>query len=1651
MASEAACGFFQLFLSTRRADLSAETVSQAATALVAKASVLSLSESCLAQQLFQSLLLCVSREQLRSLQQRSLSDGAYLFHLARSLGGAQTAVRRSQDLVASLSLECAASLRTLGRVFPASLTRRLSVEGGPLRLGEGSFKEPVVESGGDTRCWDAMALKTVFLPARANWRGFWEALGQTSEGYNCIWDGEMRRQAERALAEEWEEFRAQGGSWDFEGFRVEYPRLQELVCVDGYYLQKMVEFCQQEAALTVQNPPEFVHHLVDLFVVSRETADRRTLFFLLERVLRGNGEAVASFPSMRYLCFLLADASLDASLVDAALRVLDLCCAAQPNVEEFQAFGGVDTLSRLLANAVFALSQGGSLGASKGVSMVFSRDVSMGSSMNPSMDPSVDPSVDPSQDSTQAAQTERCRCVLQVLRTAEQSRRRLRAALLAEPVLSRLLRAMLVEDAEAHALLLAILDSALTSATRMQATVYRSGLFPVLLLRAASTRMTEEVARLLATYHLRQEAGEVQHCFSDAADKSDLAALLEAAGRNVEKRVSIARRFSYLRFFLPSSLIALLTREGPARFCAVFNAERVEEPEVLWSTELREHLARELQAQLGEYVRRITADPAEEWEYVTPSVIQFAPIDDKLCVCNVFLEAFLLEEASLPATVEPVSFLWELASELELRLNVICKMKTTPDELTYKDTTMLLQSMLKLLLTKKEVSKVDGKVFAVLGRCLSVPLELPSNLTMANNALEVIVEALLPRSFGKPSSVNMCECSDAGTIASFDHVLNDCLADALFEQLAVPSSETYQVFHRCLECITLLAGKTTTRSVESLVTHPQFEHTLIQYIYVDSVEQCPAAALEVLQAFEQFLQNEKLLEIAVNSGLLVYLTTIALCLQKRTEMDGAIIDHAVTCLELLAGVGNENAVPSTVVEAMTQLLTPGLMKALRDHSFLSKMRCANIRHPLLVWNLEMANRLSDVLGTEDESIARNESSGTGYWNMQAFRKRDGYLEVYPNLRSEYIVDEVFLGPFLENPEVELTDPTPEHFLKALMEFVVHLQSAQDLVRSAAKEASDVKERLLVALRSMAALLSCHVTLQPTFVNDSNIHRLFSLLRDTTIGWDLQSVLLALLEVAVSTQSGCDILSSFVPSLRLLLQSNCSRTYLPVLHVLEQLATHNDQVVQVILSSGTILMLLDMILFFQNEYDGDVQDTAILLLGKLMKNFKYGDEVRKYVVALFTPLFRGENEKSAVLANCDEEPGELREVLSSDIYTPTVFWDARVREDLKTFLQSEVRTMRTSDQEYEYHEAEVTKRMKASRVTLNAQLVVADIFVKQYIASPFCELDRPRFLSGLLENLRNRLPGVKSSDRHDEEFVMLMKALKLFILDCSEQEKPLDDALCTSTVSFLMEFLCDNVQQAQDTAISVLESITQQAMGVKEFERNDAAVEESSYMVDLLVATSVLGNQSGSAYRVTEVVKHLVTASASLRKTCYHAGAIVYGLSAVLSNFMDMESPYCMGRVYLEVIRELVTYVPNAEEDILVCTTSRFKERFRKDPSLVDLFIRQEHEAFSDENTVRVWSSDVRKALCEVLEKMVKKMNAESNSVGWDRVSNRFALDEVTRMWRAYTKNKQSGRREDDSRAIKLRSTMAGTSRVDNSGFRDSYKSDGYSHGAVSVI
>ena len=1605
ISCNAACEFFYQVLNTRRGHYTAKFVTLALSKLVKYVSFLSLQtkngDHPYIALLLKAMLLCCSRDQLHQFQTILLQNGCFLTHLHRALVGSNPKdVSLSQEIVMAVATDSADGLRTLNRIFPSPLVKKLELPSDKTRFTGVSYERPITDSATDIRLLDNMALGVVF-PVEANWSSFWQSLRVESNHYDFIWDNTMYQQAVTDLARELEDLKYDD-EWDYDGFRVQYPQLQKFVCVDGYYLQQMLDAYQKGEEVRIVRPVEFVHHLCDLSIVSRCITDRRSLFYLMLRVVQGEEAAVKDFPVLRYLCFVLEDSAVDPVLQDLILQILERLCTHQRNTEQFQDYNGLDMITTVLTETIDEVMRG------------TSRSVPL------SDEGSVKCDVKPLPD------MERVLLILQVLSNACHSMARIRSDLITEPILSRMLRvALLLVDDRLEQTLLDIISLSLTSCARLQSTVFRSGLFRVLLLSSCGPAgMDPIVADLLWRFSLLQDPSDVLESFGDVGDKVDLPTLIQSAGDDKEKVVALAHKYSYLRFFLPSCLISVLMREGPEQFREVFSAESVESSDVLWGTDLRSHLSSELQLQLAPYIERITEDPSQQWEYSIPAVIQYVTIEDQLCICTVFLEAFLQDECEVPCTVDCSVFLDELIRELDLRLNAVHNM-SEPGDLTYKDVAMILKSLLKLLRTKKEISKVGKRAFAVLGRCLTANFMLPSNVEMANDALEVILEALQPQSYGKPSSVNLCECAEANCISDFDLVIQNCSSEVLFDQLGDPKSLLSEVLHRTLQCVCLMAGKTTTRALESLIAFPHFIHSLTPFVFLDNIEFCRPVGLEVLQTFELLLHDEKLLEIVVNCGGLISFIQITLCLENKSYLDKEIIESAVRCLELLAGVDSETPSPSIVLDAMTQLLTPGLMKALRSHSFLEKMRSSKIRQPLLIWDLDMATHLSEVLAAEDQLIDESEDSESGYWNIHKFCKRGGYLSIYTNLQSEYIVDEVFLTPFLEHPDSELTDPTPEHFMKALMVNVVQLQSAQELGLSNKQDRTNVLDRLLVSSQSLLALLTYHPTLQQSFVNDSMIHKLFDLLRDTTIGWDLQKVLLSLLQTAVSTPSGCDILSSFVPSLRLLLQSNCSKTYMPILQILEQFANKNEQVVQMILTSGIILVILDMILFFENGYDGDVQDMAVILLGQMMRNFKYGEDVRKYIVALFTPLFRGESEKSDVLANCDENPKELLEVLASDIHTPTVYWDSHVREDLKTFLRSESRTMRTTDQEYEYHENEVAKRIKPARVTLNAQLVVADIFVWQFIEWPFCKIQPSAFLNGLIENLNADV----NVNEKKEDYAALVKALYLFLQD---NTTPLEDALYTSMVSFCVNVLRENVSTAQETILSVLEFVVQQNYGMAEFERNNAAIAERSYLLDLLQASSVLASatptsmfmDAGNAYRVTEILRILISKSVALRETCYHGGVLFYAFASVLSYSGDLTDSRCMARVYLAIIRELIA-IPEAEADVLEITTSKFQDQFKKEPSIVYLFIRMQHEAFDKDGSIRVWSVEVREALRELMKEVVAKLNAENmKSEKWDRKSNRFTMDGVKKLWENYHKNSRSESivPKDEEKGIKLRQT-----------------------------
>ena len=274
-----------------------------------------------------------------------------------------------------------------------------------------------------------------------------------------------------------------------------------------------------------------------------------------------------------------------------------------------------------------------------------------------------------------------------------------------------------------------------------------------------------------------------------------------------------------------------------------------------------------------------------------------------------------------------------------------------------------------------------------------------------------------------------------------------------------------------------------------------------------------------------------------------------------------------------------------------------------------------------------------------------------------------------------------------------------------------------------------------------------------------------------------------------------------------------------------------------------------------------------------------------------------------------------------------------------------------------------------------------------------------FLRGLVEELERRVEQQRDSGKRDEDYCDLQRALNYFLLDAQEIA---DASLCPAIVAFLVKVLRDNVVYAKDITLSTLKCVVEKPYGIAEFERNNRAVGEASYVVQLMVAVSI---DTTTAYSMVEILKSLITLSPALRETAYHAGILLYAMENVLGNTQDINAAGCVTRLYLDIINQLATNLPEAEEDLLKLTTSKFRGQFKKAASLVNLFIRQQHEAFNEDGSIRVWSVTVRSALCELLREMVKKMNVDANSTeGWDRKQNRFALDEVDRLWSEFVKN-----------------------------------------------
>ena len=1630
-------------------------------------------------------MLLSSRDAFHALQHLFLQNGVFLTHLTRALQSSSS-YPFSRELVMLTVTDSPEGARILARIFPLSLVKRLEIQGKPLALENVIRQTPLQDSPQDIELTENMAI-TALAGCRVNWKGFWESLDLEQSGYAFIWSQEMRRNVTEALMNELDELRNRrvtkpDAAWDFEGFRMLYPQIEMFVCVDGYYLQQLIDALESGKVVSIVNGPEFIRHVCDLYIVTRSLHMRRALLYLILRVVQIDEQKGREFPILRYLCFLLEDRTIDTVLEGLILQILNIVCQFPLTTEQFQDYNGVSTIATILSQLIPQIVQSSSSGelrlsqsthssgldkarTSAKISQVVRPSISSRHSLSPSLkspkadaisDSDSEPQVevnpraksepqpydsiasdsesDVKSESETSSRTslkcnypqlsvgDRCQLALSIVRHTCESLIRIRNEYLTESILSQLLRLPLLLPTYSNLIELAsILMIALETSTQAQARIYRSGIFRVLLLLSCGREgMPIQVAQLFYRYHLIQDPADVQSAFQDVSDEPvDLRNLLQNA-KNVEDRVELARKYSFLRFFLPGSLIALLEREGPESFCKAFNAESVETSEVIWNVAVREHMRSCIEEELREYSTQIVTNPSTSWKYSPPRPITYESIDNKLCVCYVFLETFLKPACSVPPTLDPVLFFHELIDNLNMRWSTLVRMKCEIDAVMLSDIRMILQSLLKVLQTKKEVSQVGKDDFSVMEQCLNLDLTAEPSQQIVIDVLNVISEALCPASFGKSSMINVRNCAESNVFEYFNNLIEQFLPDLLppLDQRDLLKS---QILYTTLSCTKRIASDAGTYLCDVLSHYPTIIRTLSSFIEPEYFRQNGEICEIVMETIKVFLHQARLLDICVSSGCLIFLLQVSICFENHSQLDQQLINLTEQCLQLLIGVGSDVTIPSKVLEALTLLVTPGLIKALRSGDFIKMIRSDNVRSPLLIWNRSMQEALLEVLDREEDDIA-NSSDSVVSWNVASFCADQANHNIYKNLASEFVVDEVFLDPFLQQPTAPLTDPTPEHFLKELVLNIMQLHDIRQRGLTDQGSLENVNRFLYATVYSLMKLLEVYEYLIAIFINDSRVCSVFNLLVDLTLPWSIVQVLLNLLKMILPTPTACDRLIKIVPDLQGLLQADDNVCEALVLSILSLFIQNNDEAVQVIMQCGLILTLLDMSLFYEKEYDSYVQDQSLQVLGAMMKSFKYGETIRNYMITLFSPLFRTEEESQPILLNCDEDPSSFLDLMNSNLYLPKVYWDEKVREDLFTFLKNEAHQAHLNVHAYDYDPENVAKRMHSYRVTLNQQLVVADIFIYQYVENPFCSLDAPAFLQGLIENLKQRIPGVaKNVAKDKQDYLALMKALNNFMQDTFDAKDP---SLTKLVVSFLVDVIFANVGVGLDIAVSMLEFISQKPYGREEFMRNNKQTKEVSYIAQLLAASYIIDRHSKSSAGVVTIIKNVIMENDVLRDTCYRAGVLFYAFHAILSDINSIDMPGSPASVYLSILKRMVV-VPSIEEDVLQFTTSKFHAFFLKEPPIIKLFLGRPHEADEADNLFRVWRPESYEAICETAEQEIARLNA---SVGlgteWDRLSNRFQMDSIKETWKKYTKEgKASNHSDKEITSIKRRQSQ----------------------------
>jgi hypothetical protein len=659
---------------------------------------------------------------------------------------------------------------------------------------------------------------------------------------------------------------------------------------------------------------------------------------------------------------------------------------------------------------------------------------------------------------------------------------------------------------------------------------------------------------------------------------------------------------------------------------------------------------------------------------------------------------------------------------------------------------------------------MPDKAFRLLTKGLERLLDSEASQRLTLLVLRVLSEALQPETATSPNEANVAECLKAEGVRALTLILEQCtgsevttilLAQAESADGSVP--QLLDILQFSLRCLALFS--TSDVGQRSVATNPELLSHVLHMVRLEQAMVVPTVTLHALTCVAVLIECLPIQSALVEAGVLPLVLQTALfheisevpepmptdegedvvedaahAAALASQQEGQeVVNSATTVLVSLAKSGASESTEVPLTALLRVMLTPGLHRELlgdKPEAFLHVARSPGERDtPLLIWNDTMRASLCASLETEVANIDRADSSPR--WNATEFLTTNATFQtVHSSVEEEIIVADVYVSRFVAQTEWDFngeTEPSALTFLNALIEQLVRAQQAKNV------------EALRLLLAALELLLQKHTELLPAAASNAGLRSIPAIITPDETQADLRMTALRIMEM-FSIEAHPDVikmLNCFLPMLHASLRSPEMQPeeQMQLMRVLNTVLAHNIEANAVrFVSCGLLLTLLDVVLCARAEYARPARLDAARVLGAIIKAYGPAQEV---LLLLFNPLFAVPATHREALVNVSDDPERFLIAIEEEYEQPNLIWNDDTRADLKAFVVREMETLAahtaTPDMESVFDGDVRNVERRFDRPTLDKELFVAGVFVREFIESPlFSEMDASAFLTALLQ-------------------------------------------------------------------------------------------------------------------------------------------------------------------------------------------------------------------------------------------------------------------------------------------------------------------------------